>query len=164
MHTCNNCKTEFDASKVGVVVTSRGATSAAVCGDCLDNARLIKVVLRKGDIGLRTGLDARDHGRHVVQARGMTARVDQRLGLTPMLKRLAFHYLQRGLGTFESEHPAYDAVVVRALYDWSTPSNEALPSQGGVVVEFHSGGKRVRWVEFGCRVVGGGGEPVLREV
>ena len=94
----------------------------------------------------------------------MTSRVDHKLGLTPMLKRLAFHYLLRGAGRYPSEHPAYDAVVVKSLYDWQTPMGDTLPSQGGAVVEFHRDGKRVRWVEFGCRVIGGGGEPVLREV
>lgn len=94
----------------------------------------------------------------------MTSRTDHKLGLTPMLKRTAFHYMQKGLGTYPSEHPAYDAVVVRSLYDWSTPPNDEAPSQGAVVVEFHRDGKRVRWVEFGCRVVGGGGEAIVREV
>lgn len=94
----------------------------------------------------------------------MTSRVDHKLGLTPMLKRRAFHYLQRGVGRYESDHPAYDAVVVRSLYDWQTPMSDDIPSQGGLVVEFHKDGKRVRWVEFGCRVIGGGGEPIVREV
>lgn len=91
-------------------------------------------------------------------------RTDHKLGLTPVLKRVAFHYLLKGKGSYPSELPAYDQVVVRSLYDWITPTNDELPSQGGVVVEFMRGGKRIRWVEFGCRVVGGGGEPVLREV
>jgi hypothetical protein len=94
----------------------------------------------------------------------MTSRTDHKLGLTPMLKRRAFNYLIRGLGEYASEHPAYDRVVVKQLYDWKTPSDENVPSQGGVVVEFHRAGKRVRWVEFGCRVVGGGGEEILKEV
>jgi hypothetical protein len=91
-------------------------------------------------------------------------RVDHRLGLTPMLKRWAFHYMQRGVGTHASEHPAYDSVVVKPLYDWKSPADESIPGQGGMVVEFHKDGKRVRWVEFGCRVIGGGGEPIVREV
>lgn len=92
------------------------------------------------------------------------SRVDHKLGLTPVLKRLAFHYLQRGLGEHAIKHPQYDKVVVRSLYDWSTPTDESVPSQGGVVVEFCREGRRVRWVEFGCRVIGGGGEPIVREV
>ena len=81
-----------------------------------------------------------------------------------MLKRRAFHYLLRGAGRYASDHPAYDAVVVKSLYDWATPEDDAIPSQGGVVVEFHKDGKRVRWVEFGCRVIGGGGQPIVHEV
>ena len=81
-----------------------------------------------------------------------------------MLKRRAFDYLIRGLGEYPSETPGYDKVVVKSLYGWKTPPDESLPSQGGVVVEFHRNGKRVRWVEFGCRVIGGGGEEILKEV
>lgn len=81
-----------------------------------------------------------------------------------MLKRTAFNYLLKGIGEHPSTHPAYDKVVVRSLYDWQTPHDDVLPSQGGVVVEFWRDGKRVRWVDFGCRVVGGGGDPVVREV
>lgn len=81
-----------------------------------------------------------------------------------MLKRRAFHYLLRGVGTYVSDHPAFDTVVVKPLYDWKAPPDEAIPGQGGAVVEFHKDGKRVRWVEFGCRVVGGGGDPIVREV
>jgi hypothetical protein len=92
------------------------------------------------------------------------SRVDHKLGLTPVFKRLAFHYLLRGLGEHPIDHPQYDKVVVKSLYDWRTPTDDNVPSQGGVVVEFHRGGKRVRWVEFGCRVIGGGGEPIVREV
>lgn len=92
------------------------------------------------------------------------SRVEHRLGLTPVFKRLAFSFLQRGLGEYAIEHPQYDKVIVRSLYDWQSPVDENIPSQGGVVVEFFRAGKRVRWVEFGCRVIGGGGEPIVREV
>jgi hypothetical protein len=92
------------------------------------------------------------------------SRLDHKLGLTPMLKRRAFHYLQRGIGRYESDHPAYDSIVVKSLYDWQTPTDDSVPGQGAMVVEFHKDGKRVRWVEFGCRIVGGGGEPIVREV
>ena len=81
-----------------------------------------------------------------------------------MLKRRAFHYLLQGLGRHASDHPAYDEVVVRPLYDWQAPHDEAIPGQGGIAVEFHKDGKRVRWVEFGCRVIGGGGDAIVREV
>jgi hypothetical protein len=92
------------------------------------------------------------------------SRVDHKLGLTPVFKRLAFHYLQKGLGEYPIDHPQYDKVVVRSLYDWRTPTDDNIPSQGGVEVGFYRAGRRVRWVEFGCRVIGGGGEPIIREV
>ena len=90
------------------------------------------------------------------------SKVEHRLGLTPVLKRLAFSYLQRGIGAHAIDHPQYDKVVVRSLYDWNTPTDDSVPSQGGIVVEFMRAGKRVRWIEFGCRVIGGGGEPIIR--
>jgi hypothetical protein len=92
------------------------------------------------------------------------SRIEHKLGLTPVFKRLAFSYLQRGIGKHPIGHPQYDKVVVPSLYDWKSPVDESVPSQGGVVVEFFRAGKRVRWVEFGCRVIGGGGEPIVREV
>lgn len=92
------------------------------------------------------------------------SKIEHLLGLTHVFKRLAFSFLQRGLGEYPIEHPQYDKVVVRSLYDWQSPVDENVPSQGGVVVEFFYAHKRVRWVEFGCRVVGGGGEPIIREV
>lgn len=94
----------------------------------------------------------------------MTERSDHAIGLTPMLKRQAFHFLLKGTGTHASIDPAYDKVVVRSLYDWRTPADGSVPSQGGVIVEFWRAGTRVRWIDFGCRVVGGGGYPILREV
>ncbi len=94
----------------------------------------------------------------------MTQRTDHKLGLTPMLKRTAFHYLQKGLGEHPSIDPSYDKVVVKPLYDWQTPLDEDIPSQGGVVVEFWKDGRRLRWIDFVCRVAGGGGAPIMREV
>lgn len=92
------------------------------------------------------------------------SRIEHKLGLTPVFKRLAFSFLQRGLGEYPIEHPQYDKVVVRPLYDWTSPVDENIPSQGGVLVEFFRAGRRVRWIEFGCRVIGGGGETIVREV
>ncbi len=107
--------------------------------------------------------DGDDERRAHLQKGGMS-KVEHKLGLTPVFKRLAFSYLLRGLGEHSIAHPQYDKVVVRSLYDWKTPVDESIPSQGGAIVEFFCASKRVRWVEFGCRVVGGGGEPVVREV
>ena len=51
MHTCDNCKTEFDGIKDGLVVMSKGRLASAICGGCVEGARLVKVVLRRGDLG-----------------------------------------------------------------------------------------------------------------
>ena len=91
------------------------------------------------------------------------SRGEHRLGLTPVLKRLAWYYVKRGAGSHAIEHPVYDEVIVRELYDWNTPNDEKLPPQGGIVVEFMRLGERMRWVEFGCRCIGGGGAPIMRE-
>jgi hypothetical protein len=91
-------------------------------------------------------------------------RIEQRLGINAVLKRLAFHYLQKGVGSHAIEHHVYDEVVVGVLYDWHTPDEKKMPPQGGMVVEFRRLGQRVRWVEFGCHYTGGGGDDLFREV
>lgn len=91
-------------------------------------------------------------------------RIEQRLGINAVLKRLAFYYLQKGVGSHAIEHHTYDEVVVAVLYDWHTPDEKKMPPQGGMVVEFRRLGQRIRWVEFGCHYTGGGGEDILREV
>lgn len=90
-------------------------------------------------------------------------KVEHMLGLTAPLKRLAFSFLKKGIGRHPCSSFGFDEVVVRELYDWTSPSPD-MPAQGGLAVEFHCGGKRVRWVEFACRDIGGGGEPIIREV
>ena len=87
------------------------------------------------------------------------------LGITPVLKRLAFHFVLKGLGSHPVEAPfnaLYDEVIVRELYPWTVPDKET--PQGGVVVEFWMVGQKIRWVEFGVRMIGSGGSPILREV
>lgn len=87
------------------------------------------------------------------------------LGITPVLKRLAFHFLQKGLGSHAVEAPynaLYDEVRVVPLYDWTeVPGHDP---QGGLCVEFWNIGIRVRWIEFGARVIGGGGLPLFTRV
>jgi len=91
------------------------------------------------------------------------SRVEHKLGITEVLKRLAFYYLKKGEGSHSIEHHVYDEVVVRELYDWHSPDKK-MPPKGGMVVEFRRLGERVRWVEFGCHYIGGGGESIIREV
>ncbi len=89
--------------------------------------------------------------------------IEHLLGLTPMLKRLAWSYIKKGIGRHESMSHEFDEVRVRELYDWHSPTN-AMPPQGGLVVEFMLNGERRKWVEFGCHYIGGGGEPYIKEV
>lgn len=51
MQKCDNCHSDFDATKDGIVATSRGNHAAAVCGGCCNNARKVKLVLARGDLG-----------------------------------------------------------------------------------------------------------------
>lgn len=51
MHTCDNCKVDFEASKGGVTVSARGLSAAAVCDACMEGARKIKLVLTRKEIG-----------------------------------------------------------------------------------------------------------------
>lgn len=89
---------------------------------------------------------------------------EHRIGITPILKRLAWYYVKRGIGSHEIEHGNYDEVIVRELYSWETTEDYDGPTHGGLVVEFMQLGRRIRWVEFGVYTIGGGGEPILQEV
>lgn len=94
-------------------------------------------------------------------------KADIRLGLTPAFKRIAYHYLLRGVGTHvpvETPHPHYSKVVVRELYEFRENPHDETAHAGGVVVEFFREDRKVRWVEFRCSPVGGGGTPLIRAV
>jgi hypothetical protein len=91
------------------------------------------------------------------------SRVEHKLGLSPVLKRLAFNYLKLGIGSHAIEHHIYDEVQVSELYEWHAPENRDLQPRGGLVVAFCREGKRIRWVEFSCSFIGGGGAAIMRE-
>jgi len=88
--------------------------------------------------------------------------VDTRLGTTPILQRLAYSFLCRGLGMYPTQHGEYDTVIVRELYPWTQNPNDADEYGGGIIVEFYSDAKRKRFVEFGVRRIGSGGAPAVR--
>lgn len=95
------------------------------------------------------------------------SRSDRIVGLTPMIKRIAYYYLRLGEGTYTPDggnHPHYDKIVVRELYEFR--ENPQVPSEraGGMIVEFFKEERRIRWVEFRCQVVGGGGEAVIKRI
>lgn len=92
------------------------------------------------------------------------SRTEQRIGLTAVLLRIAHHYLRLGEGVYTpKDHPHYDKVVVAPLYPFD--ENPRVPGEyaGGSVVTFYQNERRVKFVEFRCQCVGGGGEPLLRE-
>lgn len=91
------------------------------------------------------------------------SKIEHGLGISPVLKRLAFNFLCKGVGRYPFSHPLYDEVVVQELYPWNAPEG-LLIAQGGLVVTFKRQGKRVRWVEYSITQSGGGGEPILKEV
>lgn len=51
MQTCDNCKADFDSDNEGIVATAKGRAACAICDACMSGARLIKLVLRRGDVG-----------------------------------------------------------------------------------------------------------------
>jgi len=87
--------------------------------------------------------------------------IETRLGLTPILKRLAYSYLIRGYGRYPITHGLYDTVVVAELYDWQVNPADTSAHGAGARVTFYKDNVRIRWVEFGIRFIGGGGDPVI---
>ena len=83
----------------------------------------------------------------------------KKLGITPILVRLAWSYVLKGLGRYYVEHSDYDNVVVEKLYNWRIVEGIG---QGGFKVKFNRGKETLRYVEFGCRLVGGGGEEIIK--
>ena len=98
------------------------------------------------------------------KANVVTSKAETILGITPILQRLAYHYLCRGFGEHSIRDWPYDKVVVRELYPWQCNPNDPHEYQGGIVVEFHKNSKRERYVEFGVRRVGAGGHDAIKIV
>ncbi len=94
----------------------------------------------------------------------MSQRTDHLIGITPIVIRRAAYYLQLGEGTYRPEHPHFDEVRVRTLYEVSQNQDHPEEWSQGMVVSFFQAGRRVRWVEFGCRVTGAGGDAILTQV
>jgi len=51
MTNCDNCQAAFNPDEEGLVATERGRSSAEICGSCLKDATLVKLVLRRGQPG-----------------------------------------------------------------------------------------------------------------
>jgi len=95
------------------------------------------------------------------------SQIEARVGLTPILKRLAYHYMaSKGLGRhgIVSELDGYDEIDVAELYPWGpNPQNEE-ESGAAIRVTFMRDGHKMRFVEFSVRCIGGGGEATIRAV
>lgn len=78
------------------------------------------------------------------------------VGVTPVLIRLAWDCLKKGVGTHYIDHKDFDNVVVSEMYPWSVVYNEG---QAALKVAFRKGKDTLRYVEFGVRGVGAGGPP-----
>ena len=95
------------------------------------------------------------------------SRTETLLGLNPAFQRIAYYYLRLGDGVYTPDggnHPHYDKVVVRELYEFKENPRVEGERSGGIIVEFFKDEQRIRWVEFRCQVVGGGGEPIIKRV
>jgi hypothetical protein len=90
-------------------------------------------------------------------------KIEQRVGLTPMIKRLAAKYLMLGVGTYECNSLGYDEVVVSRLRRWKNWASPGEPDSYSLAMQvaFYRAGKRERWVDFGTFCVGGGGPPMV---
>ena len=89
------------------------------------------------------------------------SRAARKLGLTPILVRLAWSFVLKGVGTHYIDHKDYDNVVVTSMYSWTVVDNEG---QGGTLVAFRASRETIKTVEFGTRVIGGRGDPIVRQV
>ena len=89
---------------------------------------------------------------------------ETRLGLTNILKRLAYSYLTQGFGKHSIDHDVYDEVEVLPLYSWMPNPTGGGEYGAGIKVVFYRQGQRVRWVEFSVRDIGGGGDPTIFRV
>ena len=87
------------------------------------------------------------------------------LGLTPITKRLAYYFLTRGFGIYEiTDHPLYDKAEVKEFYPWRPNPENSDEYGGAIVVSFYKNERRIRYVEFGIRFIGGGGDDAIRRV
>lgn len=93
------------------------------------------------------------------------SKTEIRLGLTPITKRLAYYFVCRGIGQYPMvDHPHYDCAVVSEMYPWQPNPENPDECAGGLKVSFFKAGKRIRFVEFNVRCVGGGGQEAIRRV
>ena len=81
-----------------------------------------------------------------------------RVGVTPTVVRLAWHYAIKGVGTHYIEHSYFNNVKVETLYDWTSVNQVG---RGGLRVNFRKGKEVIRYVELGVETIGAGGKPLV---
>jgi hypothetical protein len=86
---------------------------------------------------------------------------DHRVGITPIVMRRASYYLTLGLGEYFPEHPHFDKVLVEELYGLKQNPDDEMEWSIGIKVSFYQDGRCIRWVDFGCRTTGAGGDSIL---
>jgi len=94
----------------------------------------------------------------------MSRKDDHMMGITPITLRRAGYYLSLGTGVYYPDHPHFDQVVVEQTYPVTQHPEVSAEWSQGMQINFYKDGRRVRWVEFGCRLVGAGGDAILHEV
>lgn len=96
----------------------------------------------------------------------MDTRTGHRVGLTPLLMRLAASYIAQGLGRYAIDHPEYDTVDVTTAVRWGNHAREPHVEAYRMVlrVTFSLEDRPVRWVEFNTTITGAGGAPTFQVV
>ncbi len=94
----------------------------------------------------------------------MTTIIDHRTGITPIVIRRAAYYASLGVGIYFPVHPHYERVTVETLYEVTPNPKDAAEWAFGIRVNFILSGRVTRWVEFSSRLVGAGGDDILRKV
>ena len=94
----------------------------------------------------------------------MTTADDHRIGITPILLRRAAYYLALGEGTYFPDHPHFDKVIVSKTYNFTKSPHSDHEWSLGLEVAFYRESRKIRWVEFGCRTVGAGGDDIMRVI
>lgn len=89
---------------------------------------------------------------------------DHLTGITPILLKRAAYYLQLGVGEYFPEHPHFDRVVVSTNYDIQENPEDPFEWGLGLKVSFFRGEHCTRWIDFGCRTTGAGGDVIMHEV
>lgn len=96
----------------------------------------------------------------------MDTRNGHRVGVTPMVMRLAASFLAQGVGTYEIDHPEYDSVDVSVVQRWDNYTRQLHTDAYRMLmrVTFLREEKRIRWVEFNITITGAGGAPTFKVV